>query len=78
VTIALEHPNDPDVADYRELLHQIAANRGGNLNAMKLAAYLRANVGRIVNGMKLEKTGEENGTALWRVVRVPGGRASGT
>jgi putative DNA primase/helicase len=75
---ALTYPNDPDVADYRELLHQVAADRGGNLHAMKLAAYLRANVGRIVNGMKLEKTGEENGTALWRVVRVPGGRASGT
>lgn len=65
--------------DYRELIYQIAGDRGGTLRSMKLAAYLRAHVGRIIDGKKIEKGEEENGTTLWSVVDVTGRRGtSGT
>lgn len=66
-------PNSAETSDYREVLHQVAADRGGELRGPKLAGYLRANVGRIVDGLKIVNSGEQRGTTLWQVVRLTRG-----
>lgn len=55
---------------YKELIGEIAGDRGGDLRPRKLASYLSHNAGRIVNGMKFEKKGEHDGTTLWRVTKL--------
>lgn len=66
---AASTPDAPEVADFREVLYQVAGDRSGELRAPKLAGYLRSNVGRIVDGLKVVNVGEDRGTTLWSVWR---------
>lgn len=67
---AASNPDAPQVAEWRDVLYAVAADRGGTLKSMRLASYLRAHVGRIVEGRRIEKCDEEHGTTLWSVVEA--------
>ena len=60
-----EHP------DLREAL-LVAAGSNGAINGAKLGHYLQGVSGRIVKGFRFIKSGEYQGTGLWKLDRVEG------
>lgn len=56
----------------RDLLHELARDRGGTLSAKRLGKWLQSKQGRIADNMKFERDGEDHGAALWKVVEITG------
>jgi hypothetical protein len=53
---------------FRDLLHELARDRAGVLSAKRLGRWLHGRDGRIADGLKFERKGDDRGAALWRVV----------
>ena len=64
---------NPEFPGLREVLHRSFGERG-TINTNRLARWLRAREGRIVNGRKIAKTGlAQGGVVRWAVIPAPSG-----
>lgn len=51
----------------REPIENVARDRSGQLDALRLGRWLQRSSGRIVSGLEFERSGMRQGTAIWSV-----------
>lgn len=67
VMTAAEDKIDSRAGPLMEALRTVAGDRAGTVNARRLGHWLKRHAGRILDAKKLERGGDRNGSALWRV-----------
>ncbi len=75
VSDAIAAANETEVIDPRappllEAFKTIAGDRGGTVNARRLGHWLRRHTGRILDGKKIERGPQKDGSGRWRVELV--------
>jgi hypothetical protein len=68
-------PQDGD-DPLRDSLRAIGTGRGGTLDPRRIGHWLQSHDHRVESGVRLERVGERQGVALWRLIQVapvPGG-----